>query len=83
MTYFLNPHFLFSMCDKHSVIISKVHNESIFLKNSSIIFNKILTQVYCNMDNEKTENCNVSYANLEEELEESEKAFENDEVMKI
>jgi hypothetical protein len=35
------------------------------------------------MDNEKTENCNVSYANLEEELEESEKAFENDEVMKI
>ncbi len=33
MTYFLNPHFSFSVCDKHSVIISKVHNESIsFLK---------------------------------------------------
>ncbi len=30
MTYFLSPHFPFSMCDKHSVIISKVHNESIF-----------------------------------------------------
>jgi hypothetical protein len=29
MTYFLNPHFSFSVCDKHSVIISKVHNESI------------------------------------------------------
>ncbi len=33
MTYFVNPKFSFSMCDKHSVIISKVHNESIlFLK---------------------------------------------------
>jgi hypothetical protein len=33
MTYFLNPHFSFSMCDKHSVVISKTHNESIlFLK---------------------------------------------------
>jgi hypothetical protein len=29
MTYFLSPHFSFSMCDKHSVINSKVHNESI------------------------------------------------------
>jgi hypothetical protein len=33
MTYFLSPHFSFSMCDKHNVIISKVHNESIFKKN--------------------------------------------------
>jgi hypothetical protein len=33
MTYFLSPHFSFSMCDKDNVIISKVHNESIlFLK---------------------------------------------------
>ncbi len=31
MTYVLNPHFSFSICDKHKVIISKVHNESIFL----------------------------------------------------
>ncbi len=31
MTYFLSPHFSFSMCDKHKVIISKVHNESILL----------------------------------------------------
>jgi hypothetical protein len=30
MTYFLSPHFSFFVCDKHSVIISKVHNESIF-----------------------------------------------------
>jgi hypothetical protein len=29
MTYFLSPHFSFLVCDKHSVIISKVHNESI------------------------------------------------------
>jgi len=29
MTYFLSPHFSFSMCDKHSVINSKVHNKSI------------------------------------------------------
>jgi hypothetical protein len=28
MTYFLSPHFSFSMCDKHNVIISKVHNVS-------------------------------------------------------
>ncbi len=33
MTYFLSPHFSFFVCDKHNVIISKVHNESIlFLK---------------------------------------------------
>jgi hypothetical protein len=33
MTYFLSPQFSFFVCDKHSVIISKVHNESIlFLK---------------------------------------------------
>jgi len=33
MTYFLNPQFSFFVCDKHNVIISKVHNESIlFLK---------------------------------------------------
>jgi hypothetical protein len=33
LMYFLNPHFLFSLCDKHNVIISKVHYESIiFLK---------------------------------------------------
>jgi len=33
MTYFLNSHFSFLMCDKQSVMISKVHNESIlFLK---------------------------------------------------
>jgi hypothetical protein len=31
--HFLNPHFSFCVCDKHSVIISNVHNESIlFLK---------------------------------------------------
>ncbi len=30
MTYFLSPHFSFSICDNHNVIISKVHNESIF-----------------------------------------------------
>jgi hypothetical protein len=30
---FLSPRFSFSMCDKHNVSISKVHNESIiFLK---------------------------------------------------
>jgi len=30
-------------------------------KNSSIIFNKILTKVYYNMDNEKIENFSVWY----------------------
>jgi hypothetical protein len=28
MTSFLNPQFSFSMCEKHNVVISKVHNES-------------------------------------------------------
>jgi hypothetical protein len=33
MTFFFSPHFSFFVCDEHSVIISKVHNESIlFLK---------------------------------------------------
>jgi len=32
MTYFLNPQFSFFVCDKHSVTISKVHNESIYKK---------------------------------------------------
>jgi hypothetical protein len=50
MTSFLNPHFPFFMCDKHSVIISKVHNESILFLNSSINFNKIFTKIYCNID---------------------------------
>jgi hypothetical protein len=27
--YFLSSHFSFSLCDKHSVVISKVHYESI------------------------------------------------------
>jgi hypothetical protein len=31
MTSFFNPNFPFSVCDKHSVSISKVHNKSIFL----------------------------------------------------
>ncbi len=30
ITYFLSPHFLFYLCDKHIVIISKIHYESIF-----------------------------------------------------
>jgi hypothetical protein len=33
LTYFLSLHFSFFLCDKHSVVISKVHYESIiFLK---------------------------------------------------
>ncbi len=60
MTFFLSPHFSFSMCDTHNVIISKIHNEFIFFpENSSIIFNKIFIKVYYNMENEKNENFNV------------------------
>jgi hypothetical protein len=59
MTYFLSSQFSFFVCDKRSVIISKIHNESIFLKNSFIIFNKIFTKVYYNMDNEKIKKLNV------------------------
>jgi hypothetical protein len=29
LMYFLNPHFSFSLCDNRSVVISKVHYESI------------------------------------------------------
>jgi len=32
-----------------------------FFYNSSIIFNIILTKVYCNMDNEKIDTLNVQY----------------------
>jgi hypothetical protein len=32
MMYFLSPHFSFFVYDKHSVIISKVHDESFFIK---------------------------------------------------
>ncbi len=54
---FLSPQFSFSGCDKHSAIISKIHNESSFFKNS-FIFN-VFTKVYYNMDNEKIEIFNV------------------------
>jgi hypothetical protein len=60
MTFFWVHNFHF-LCDKRSVIISKIHNESIFLKNSFIIFNKIFTKVYYNMDNEKIKKLNVWY----------------------
>jgi hypothetical protein len=53
MTHFLNPHFLFYMCDKCNVIISKVHSESILRKKKFHIFNIIPYKVYCNMGNKK------------------------------
>jgi hypothetical protein len=39
LMYFLSPHFSFSICDKHSVVISKVHYESIsFLEFIQIFY---------------------------------------------
>jgi hypothetical protein len=58
---FLSPHFSFSMCDKHSVIISKVHNESILFLKLIHNFNKIFTKVYYNMGNEKMKKLIVWY----------------------
>jgi len=37
MIYFLNPQFLFYICDKFYVNISKVHCESTFFLNSFIV----------------------------------------------
>ncbi len=61
MSCFLSPHINF-MCDKDSVIISKVHDESIFLYNS--LFNMVFVKVYYNMDNLKIDNVNVEYDHL-------------------
>jgi hypothetical protein len=39
LTYFLNPHFSFFVCDKCSIVISKVHYESIiFLEFINFFF---------------------------------------------
>jgi hypothetical protein len=59
ITCFLSPHSSFSMCVKHSVIISKVQNESILFLKLIHNFHKITTKVYYNTDNEKIENFNV------------------------
>jgi hypothetical protein len=53
-------HIFHFLNDKHSFIISKVHNETIVFFKFIHKF-KILTKVYCNMDNEKFENFNVWY----------------------
>jgi hypothetical protein len=39
LTYFLNPHFSFFLCDKYNVVISKVHYES-------IIFLEFIQKIY-------------------------------------
>jgi hypothetical protein len=73
VAYFFNFHFLIIMtffwvhifhfmCLKN--IISSIQKSTMspfFFKSSSVIFNKIFTKVYCNMDNEKIENFNVWY----------------------
>jgi hypothetical protein len=61
MTYFLNPHFSFFLCDKYNVIISKLHYEFIFFCNSPITFMMIFIKLYNNMDDWKINNVNVEY----------------------
>jgi hypothetical protein len=45
-----SSHFSFYFCDKHNVIISKIHDESTRFWNSSIPFYVISIKIYCNMD---------------------------------
>jgi hypothetical protein len=48
--YFLNPHFSFFLSNKHNVVISKVHYESIiFLEFIRYFYGD--SQVYDNMNN--------------------------------
>jgi hypothetical protein len=50
LMYFLGPHFSFSLCNKHNVVISKVHYESIiFLEFIQYFYDD--SQVYDNMNN--------------------------------
>jgi hypothetical protein len=52
MTYVLDTRVNFWLCDEnYTVISSKVHYESIFFLDSSIIFNMIPNKIYYNMDN--------------------------------
>jgi hypothetical protein len=48
--YFLSPHFSFSLCDKHNVVISKVHYEPIIFSEFIQYFYDDF-QVYDNMNN--------------------------------
>jgi hypothetical protein len=61
MTYLLSSHFSFYLHDKLSVIISKIHYESIFKKNSSIFLDMNLIKVYCKIDILKFDNVNVEH----------------------
>jgi len=61
LTYFLTPHFSNFLCDKCSVVISKIHYEFIifleFIQKNTMIFIK----VYDNMNSLKIENVNFEY----------------------
>jgi hypothetical protein len=46
--YFLSPHFSFSLCDKHNVVISKVHYESIIFLEFTFF---MMIPMYDNMNN--------------------------------
>jgi hypothetical protein len=55
---FLSPHFSFFLCDKYSVVISKVHYESIsFLE----FIQKNYDDSHYNMNHYKIDNANFEY----------------------
>jgi hypothetical protein len=51
LTYFLSPDFSFSLCDRCSLIILKVHYESIIFLEFIQNFMMIPIKVYDNMNN--------------------------------
>jgi hypothetical protein len=61
MTYLLSSHFSFYLHDKLSVIISKIHHESILQKNSSKFLDMNLIEVYWKVDTLKFDNVNVKH----------------------
>jgi hypothetical protein len=61
LTLFLSPHFSFSLWDKCSVIISKVHYKSIMFLEFIQNFMMILIKVYEKMNNLKIDNVDFEY----------------------
>jgi hypothetical protein len=59
--YFLSPHLSFSLFDKHNVIISNVHYESIIFLEFIQFFLMIPIKVYDNMNNVNFDNVNFEY----------------------
>jgi hypothetical protein len=61
LTSFWSPNFSFFRCDKHNVVISKVHYESIIFFKFIKKIMMISIKGYENMNNLKIDNVNFQY----------------------